>query len=605
MKTSWDLSLILKSENSEELEKILKDVKKSWLDFKSKWEPRSDYLNDPKVLLESLIEYENLLETYGFDGGIHYYFELKDSIEQGNKSVKANINKVIEFSITIQNDIQFYSHRLSKVDLEKQETFLKDPTLKNYKHFLFRVFQEAKYLLSEEEEKVVNLLYKTSKYNWTQMVENFIVADQEEVLTEDGSVQKLPLSVIGPMIETKNQEVRESAYNAVLNIRSRWSEIAENEVNSILEYKKLMDTLRKYDRPESSRHLADDIDTEVVDAMVKSVSDNFSIVSDFFSFKKNLLQKEKLKAYESLLGVEFLDNRIDSSSIKTFTFEEMKNLVGDVMNDLDEEFYKIYTNFFEQGRVDVYPKIGKSNGAFCTSSGKRNPTYILLNFTGKMQDCFTLAHETGHGINDVLARNQSELNFGTVLSTAEVASTFMEDFVWSRLYKEAVGIDKFVMLMQKIEDNIATIFIQVACYMFEQQLHIKFREKGYLSKEDISEIFLASFKTLYGDSVEIETTKLKWVTWSHIRTFFYVYSYASGLLISKSLQASVKKDKNYIKNVKEFLSSGTSQSPRDIFMNLGIDITKSDFWDSGLNEIKDLIEEAKELSINLKLYENK
>lgn len=149
--------------------------------------------------------------------------------------------------------------------------------------------------------------------------------------------------------------------------------------------------------------------------------------------------------------------------------------------------------------------------------------------------------------------------------------------------------------MQKIEDDIGTIFMQVACYMFEQNLHSKFREHGYLSKEDISEIFLNSFAPLYGDAIDYKPTKYKWVSWTHIRTYFYVYSYASGLLISKSLQNSVKKDPKFIIKVKEFLSAGTSKSPKDIFLDLGIDITKKEFWDNGLKEIEDLINRAKQL----------
>lgn len=592
MNTKWDLSLLLKSENPEEIENLKRTIKSKWLDFKSKWENNNEYLKNPQVLKQALEEYESLSRTYGIDGGINYYFELKDALNQGNPQIKANINKIEEFATNLYNEIQFFNHRISKIPKQEQDLFLNSPELKNYKHYLERCFQEAEHLLSEDQEKVATLLSKTAKYNWVQMVESFIANDTEKVLTEVGVVEKRPMSLIGPMIETRNEKVRESAFKALLKIRERWSSIAENEINSILEYKRNIDQLRKFPRPDSARHLADDIDTDVVDAMVNSVTDQYKTIHKYFKLKKEILKKKKLKSYEALLGIEYLDQSISDSNIRKYTFEEAVELVGSVMGNLNSEFKTIYTKFFEEGRVDVFPQKGKANGAFCASIGKDYPVYIMLNFTGKLQDCLTLAHEMGHGINDELMKIQNELSYGTVLSTAEVASTFMEDFVWQKIYDESNDEQKFVLIMKKIEEDIGTIFMQVACYTFEQELHKTFREKGYLSKEEISNIFISAFKPLYGNSVEINKTKNKWVIWSHIRNYFYVYSYASGLLISKSLQKSVKDNPNFITKVKEFLSSGISKSPKDTFMDLGIDITDKKFWSNGLTEISDLIDEA-------------
>ena len=599
MNTQWNLQLLLSSEDPEYIDQLKKQVANAWEQFIQKWETNTEYLTNPDVLKLALDEYSKLSEEFGLDLGLGFYLELKDALKQGNPEVKANINKIDEFTTNLSNQIQFFQIRISKIDESKQKAFLENPILNEYKHFLERLFQESKHLLTEDQEKVVALLSKPAKYNWSQMVESFIANDTEKVLTEEGNIEKRPVSLIGPMLDTKNKAVRDSAYKALLKIRERWAPLAENEINSILEYKRNSDLLRGFQTSESSRHLADDIDSDVVNAMVESVTAKFNIIQDYFKFKADYLGKKKLKAHEALLGIEYLDDKIDSSNIKEFTLEEAVNLVGEVMKNLDPEFEQIYNKFFEESRVDVYPAKGKMNGAFCASVGKKMPVYILLNFTGKMQDCLTLAHEMGHGINDELMRIQNELNYGTVLSTAEVASTFMEDFVWQKIYKESSDEQKFILLMQKIEDDIATIFMQVACYTFEIKLHASFKEKGYLSKEQISEIFLAAFAPLYGSIIDFEPTKFKWVSWPHIRTYFYVYSYASGLLISKSLQNSVKNNPEYINKVKEFLRAGTSKSPKDIFLNLGIDITKKEFWDKGLNEVEDLINQAKALKVKL------
>lgn len=599
MNTKWNLKLILESEDPNKIEDLKAEVKTAWDSFTKKWNPMDNYLKDPKVLKEALDEYNTLMEKYGLDFQISYYFELKDALEQGNPETKAQINKISEFTDNLGNQIQFFTYRISKIDKSEQDKFLNAKELKQYRHFLERLFEEANHLLTEDQEKVANLISKPATYNWVQMTESFIANDLEEVLTEEGKKEKKPISEIGPMIDTRNVKVRESAVKALYRMRERWASVAENELNSILEYKKTSDKLRNFERAESARHLSDDIDTEVVDAMIQSVVSNFNVVQDYFKFKAKMLGKKKLQAHEALLGIEYLDQTIDVSNIKNYTLEEAVDLVSRVLSNLDPEFNKIFLDFFNEGRVDAFPGRGKISGAFCANVSRNSPVYVLLNFTGKIQDCLTMAHEIGHGINDVLMRKQNELNYGTVLSTAEVASTFMEDFVWQELVKEANDEQKLVLMMQKIEDNIATIFVQVACYTFEQNLHRQFREKGYLSKEEIGQVFLDSFAKLYGNSVIFNKTKYKWVTWTHIRRFFYVYSYASGLLISKSMQNAVKNDHLFINKVKEFLSAGTSQSPKEIFRNLNIDITQKEFWDKGITEIKGLSEEINKLAKSL------
>jgi oligoendopeptidase F len=176
----------------------------------------------------------------------------------------------------------------------------------------------------------------------------------------------------------------------------------------------------------------------------------------------------------------------------------------------------------------------------------------------------------------------------------------MEDFVLHRMIKDADDQLKLELLMYKLNEDISTIMRQVACYRFEQELHKEFRKKGYLSKKEIGELFEKHMKDYMGDFVEQSPgSENWWVYWSHIRRFFYVYSYASGLLISKSLQDSVKRDPKFIENVKYFLSAGSSDSPKNIFKNIGIDITKPDFWNNGLKNIENDLKEAEKLAKKL------
>jgi oligoendopeptidase F len=218
-----------------------------------------------------------------------------------------------------------------------------------------------------------------------------------------------------------------------------------------------------------------------------------------------------------------------------------------------------------------------------------------------LQDVLTLAHEMGHGINNELMRQrQNALNFGTPLSTAEVASTFMEDFVLEELLRGVDEETQLSIMMMKLNDDISSIFRQVAAYQFEQELHNTHRQKNYLDQTEIGQIFEKHMASYMGDAVEQSPGSQNWwVYWSHIRNFFYVYSYASGLLISKSLQAKVRQDHAFIMLVKEFLSAGLSAAPRHIFQQLDIDVSQNSFWELGLDQIQTLLDQTESLAKKL------
>ena len=368
---------------------------------------------------------------------------------------------------------------------------------------------------------------------------------------------------------------------------------AEAELNSVLEFKKANDDLRKVERPDITRHLADDVDTETVDVLLDSTVKRFNVSADYYKLKAELLGVPKLGYHER--NVEYGEVEMK------FSWEETLDLVRRAFTVLDQEFAGILDSFAKGNQFDVFPGKNKSGGAFCASVLPTQPVYILLNHTDRTNDVLTLAHEMGHGINSVLVnRTQNSLNTDTPTFTAEVASTFMEDFVMEEIIKEADDEAKLVLMMMKLNSDVSSIQRQVACYQFERELHDQFRQKGYLAKEAIGEIFQKHMAAYMGDYVEqSEGSENWWVYWSHVRTFFYVYSYAGGLLISKALQKYVKEDPAFINEVKKFLSAGSVDSPKNTFMQLGIDINDKEFWNKGLEEVESLLEETRELAQKL------
>jgi len=593
IKKEWNFGLLYRNADKKALAEELEEIKRRNLDFSAKWKARNDYLEDPAMLEQALDEYEVIAATIGASGKPGYYYWLKYQLDQQNTEIKAELSKIDDLGTLIENELEFFIQGISRIPADKQEIFLNFPGLFKYKHLLQSLFAAAKYLLTEPEEKILNLTGKTAQGNWVDMISDFLSREERKVLQENGDEKEISFSQILESTDNINKKVRDSAAVALNDIFSKYVPAAEYELNSVLHNKKVSDELRGFTRPDASRHLSDDIETEVVDSLIEAVTSRFDISQRFYKLKARLLGVEKLQYHERNVDYGSSDGKYD--------FDRSAELVSKVFNGLDAEFGNIFTDFLKEGKIDVFPKKGKDSGAFCVHMEKELPVFVMLNHTGRLNDVITLAHEMGHAINfELLKKEQNALNCGSYTCTAEVASTFMEDFVLDEIEKGVDDARRLEILMERLNGDISSIQRQVACYNFEKDLHTTYRSEGFLPLKKIGELFLKNMGAYMGEAVELSPgAENWWVYWSHIRSYFYVYSYASGVMISKSLKNMVGDDLGFVQKVKKFLSMGTSVSPRESFDELGIDIADKGFWMKGLEELDSMVTEAEELAKKL------
>lgn len=588
IKTDWNLSPIFSGLDDPRLAEAEKRAITEVELFERHWRDRDDWLKNPVILKEALDHFTRLSEQFGCDTSRNYFFWLQSELDQNNPVIKAKLAKTQDQVQNLVNKLQFFPLRLGGVDANKQREFLTAPDLAIYRHWLEQLFAEHKYSLSEAEEKIVTLHSGPAFNNWIRLTENSLAKEERSVGGEAKSVAE-----IISLMNHPGKKLRDEAATVFNQILSDKLELAEAELNSILEYKKNQDQLRKVGRPDELRLSGDDIEPAIVDAMLKSVEDAYSIAHEYYALKAKLLGVKKLAYHERNLSV--------GETEKTYDFDQACQLTDKVFRNLDSEFASIFEGFLQNGQIDAFPKKGKGSGAFCAHELKILPTYILLNHTNQLRDVLTLAHEVGHGINNELMRkNCHALDFGSPTSTAEVASTLMEDFVLEELRQNASSAEQLNLLMAKLNDDVSSIFRQVAAYRFEQKLHQEFRQAGFLPAPRIGELFRAEMAAYLGDSIELSPGMENWwVYWSHFRRFFYVYSYASGLLISKNLQRKIRADKKFIGPVKTFLAAGSSASPKQLFLNLGLDISHPEFWTEALAQVRADLDLAKDLAAKL------
>lgn len=591
-KTTWDLSPLLASDTDPKIAEYREQILAEATRFAEKWRPRVAEFTDPKVLTEALDEME-AFDRHPATLKEAYYFGLREAVDSESDTVKAASSKSDDFGIKVHTLVQFFMLEVAKIASEDQGVLLESPQLQPYRHLLETAFASAAHTLSEPEEKIMMVKSIPAHQKWVQMVGESLAKQKRSITLEDGTTAEKTLDELMNLASAKSKSVRDEAASLAYGIFADHHEIATAEYNAILGNKKSDDELRHYDRPDAARHLNDDISSAAVDAMLAAVSDRNDIVHRFYEIKAKLLNLSTLETYE--INLEYGDAE------RTFSYEEGVALVGEAFAELDSEFLEIFTYLVEGGNVDVYPKAGKRGGAFCAGYGISNPSYVLLNWTSRLRDVTTLAHEMGHAINnELIKKEQNALNYDTPLSTAEVASTFMEDFVLQRLLADVSDEDRLAILVEQMGDSVATTFRQTALYRFEQAAHTAYRKDGYVPGKEISRLFSEHMAGYMGPAViQTSGSEHRWVDWSHIRRFFYVYSYSSGQLIAKALQRLVREDPARIKDVKTFLAAGTSRSPQAIFADLGINIEDPAFWASGVAEIEQQLNELEALAKKL------
>jgi oligoendopeptidase F len=360
------------------------------------------------------------------------------------------------------------------------------------------------------------------------------------------------------------------------------SDFAGSELNALCLYKKVIDTKRGYKEPYSSALLSNENEEKSIETLAKTVTKYFPICHRFYRLHKKLLKLDVLTPAD--VGV-----KIDSIN-KDFSFEKTAEIVKNGFSKIDPEYVELFENFLKNGQVDVYPRKGKYSGGYCWKIGE-NPTFILLNHADNIRSVETLAHEMGHAFHNELSMIQPTRYQGHSTSTAEVASTFFEQVVHDELEPTLNDDEKIILLHNKIKEDINTIFLQIACFNFETEMHKRIRTEGGLSKEQLASLMIKHLSACRGDAVSYEQKDgFHFVAWSHLRMFFYTYTYAFGQLISKAMYQKWKEDKSFAKKLRFFLSSGDSLSPKDLFKKIGIDISKVSFFETGIKSIeKDII----------------
>ncbi len=593
----WDLSDLYPAIDSSEFNADLEKAKQETKDFEKSYKDKLAEIAKNGSLIDVIIFYENLSDLIGRIGSFAYLTYVQNTADPERAKFLGDTQEALT---NLSTNLIFFSLELNQIDEEVlQEAFDKDKKLARYKPWFDELRKAKPYQLEERIEELFHDKSVTGRGAWNRLFDETMASLKFDVTIESkgkseskGESESLGLEATLTLLSDKDESKRKAAYEAVVKTLKDNQRLFTHITNVLAKDKEISDRWRKFEDIADSRHLANSVERETVDALQSAVHNAYPKLSHrYYAMKAKWFGKEKLNAWDRNAPLPTSDDTI-------YDWKRAKKIVMDAYAGFSPELAKVAEPFFDSGWIDAPVVEGKAPGAFAHPTVPSAHPYLMLNYLGKARDVMTLAHELGHGVHQRLAASQGSLMASTPLTLAETASVFGEMLTFRSLLDGAkTKKQRFALLCQKVEDMLNTVVRQIAFYTFERELHTA-RRKGELKTEEINQIWLDVSKESLGDAVELNDGYE--IFWSYIPHFihspFYVYAYAFGDCLVNSLYAKYQDNSDgFVEKYFDLLKAGGSKHHSELLKPFGLDASDKEFWSLGLSMISDMIDELEVL----------
>ncbi|EJC81249.1 oligoendopeptidase, pepF/M3 family [Rhizobium leguminosarum bv. trifolii WSM2297] len=584
----WKLQDLYPSATSTAFVADMEKAGKAAIAFEEKWKGKlaeAATKTGTEGIGAALKEYEALDDIMGRLGSFAGLTYFSDTTDPANGKLYGDVQtKITEFS----GHLLFFALELNRIDdAVIDASMVNDPAVGHYRPWLVDLRKDKPYQLDDRLEQLFLEKSMTSAAAFNRLFDETMAELRYEI---DG--QKVPLEVALNMLQEKDPEVRRKAAMALAETFKANIRIFTLITNTLAKDKDISDRWRGFEDIADSRHLANRVEREVVDALAAAVREAYPRLSHrYYKMKAKWLGMEQMNFWDR-------NAPLPETSSAVISWPEAKDTVLSAYGNFAPEMADIARRFFDEQWIDAPVRPGKAPGAFAHPTVPSAHPYVLVNYMGKPRDVMTLAHELGHGVHQVLAGAQGALMCQTPLTLAETASVFGEMLTFRALLeKTSDSRERKAMLAQKVEDMINTVVRQIAFYEFERKLHTA-RKAGELTADDIGELWLSVQSESLGPAINIsEGYETYWAYIPHfIHSPFYVYAYAFGDCLVNSLYAVYQKaEQGFQEKYFELLKAGGTKHHSELLKPFGLDATDPSFWSQGLSMIEGLIDELEAL----------
>ncbi|EKS37039.1 M3 family oligoendopeptidase [Afipia broomeae] len=512
-------------------------------------------------------------------------------LAHAGNTVDAAISKfygdVSERITAASTHLLFFALELNRVDDVVIERAMAVPSLNHYRPWIEDLRKDKPYQLEDRVEQLFHEKSQTAYGAWNRQFDQTISALRFKV-----GGKELAIEPTLTLLQDRAPEKRKAAAQALAKTFKANERTFALITNTLAKDKEISDRWRGFQDIADSRHLANRVEREVVDALVASVRAAYPRLSHrYYKMKARWFKKKTLPYWDRNAPLPF-------AAKSQIGWNDAKSTILKAYGDFSPQMAGIAERFFDDRWIDAPVRPGKAPGAFSHPTTPSAHPYVLMNYQGKPRDVMTLAHELGHGVHQVLAAKQGALMAPTPLTLAETASVFGEMLTFKRLLAQTKNAkERQALLAGKVEDMINTVVRQIAFYSFERAIHTE-RRNGELTAERIGEIWLSVQGESLGPAIEIKPGyETYWMYIPHfIHSPFYVYAYAFGDCLVNSLYAVYENaSEGFADRYLAMLSAGGTKHYSELLQPFGLDAKDPKFWDGGLSVIENLIAELEEM----------
>lgn len=523
--------------------------------------------------LEAIDSLKARLEAFAF---LHFITQT------GDAAASALLQQVEELEAAIGKLTVFFRLEWNRLDEDVARTYLHNPALHRYRHYLEVMRQLAPHQRSCSEEELLQELKPVGRSAWNVLFEKLM--GQLRFGRQGRTEEEVLADLYHPQREVRVQGAAEMTEGLAAN-----AHILVHIFNTLAAEKMISDRIRRYPAWDSAMHLANEVRGQTVATLVETVCSRYDIVHRYYHLKQKLLGCSELFDYDRYAPVP-------GGQEPQVPWSRCRQIVLEAFADFSPEMAEIAERFFAEQWIHAPIQQGKRGGAFAHPCVPEAHPYIMVNYTGNIRDVATVAHELGHGVHQYLAAQQGFYNSDTPLVLAETASVFAELLVFQAQLKWIESPEaRRAFICQQLESIFATVFRQVALYRFEAGMHEGRRQRGELSIDQLSALWLETQRPMFGDAVHLREEYGVW--WAYISHFLstpgYVYSYAFGELLVLALYARYREQgESFVAHYLHLLRSGGNDSPCALLRPFGIDLDDPVFWQDGLGLIDQMVTEA-------------
>jgi oligoendopeptidase F len=482
----------------------------------------------------------------------------------------------------IAGDLLFFELELNRLDDAALAASMASGPLAHYRPWLDDIRMEKPHQLSDEIEQLFLEKSISGASAWNRLFDETISSLRFDI---DG--ESLTLEPTLARLSDPDGAKREAAAQALAKTFAANLRVFTLIMNTLAKDKEVSDRWRKFADIADSRHLANRVEREVVDALVDAVTQSYPRLSHrYYALKARWFGKAKLAHWDR-------NAPLPKASARVFSWDQARDTVLGAYGGFSPRMADIARRFFDEGWIDAPVRPGKAPGAFAHPTTPSAHPYVLVNYLGKPRDVMTLAHELGHGVHQVLAAPNGALMAPTPLTLAETASVFGEMLTFRKLLANADDKQRKAMLAAKVEDMLNTVVRQIAFYKFERLIHTE-RRKGELTAERISAHWMQVQSESLGPAIDLGPGyETYWTYIGHfIHSPFYVYAYAFGDCLVNSLYGVYEKaHEGFVERYFSLLAAGGSKPYGELLAPFGLDAKDPKFWLIGLSLIERMIGE--------------